>query len=143
MSTVNNGPQIVKTSLAFVLDPSVSAGYIKTPKQISNCIAWFDGNDSGTMTLSSNIASAWADKSGNNNTLNSAQLSNLPAGGFSPLYTANAVNGLGSVYFDGSNDYMFVNYGIGLASAVGYTSFVVFSFSLLYLEANNFVFQIQ
>ena len=127
MSTVNNGPQIVKTSLAFVLDPSVSAGYIKTPKQISNCIAWFDGNDSGTMTLSSNIASAWADKSGNNNTLNSAQLSNLPAGGFSPLYTANAVNGLGSVYFDGSNDYMFVNSGIGLASAVGYTSFVVLS----------------
>ena len=127
MSTVNNGPQIVKTSLAFVLDPSVSAGYIKTPKQISNCIAWFDGNDSGTMTLSSNIASAWADKSGNNNTLNSAQLSNLPAGGFSPLYTANAVNGLGSVYFDGSNDYMFVNSGMGLASAVGYTSFIVLS----------------
>lgn len=127
MSTVNNGPQIVKTSLAFVLDPSVSAGYIKTPKQISNCIAWFDGNDSDTMTLSSNIASAWADKSGNNNTLNSAQLSNLPAGGFSPLYTANAVNGLGSVYFDGSNDYMFVNSGMGLASAVGYTSFIVLS----------------
>lgn len=127
MSTVNNGPQIVKNSLAFVLDPPVSAGFIKTPKQISNCIAWFDGSTSNEMASSSNIVSSWSDKSGNGYVLNSAQLSALPANNFSPLYTANAINGLGSLYFDGSNDYMFVNSGMGLANAVAYTSFVVLS----------------
>ena len=141
MSTVNNGPQIVKNSLAFVLDPSVSAGFIKTPKQISNCIAWFDGNDSGTMTLSSNIVSAWADKSGNSYVFNSAQLSALPANNFSPLYVSNKINGLGSLYFDGSNDYMFVNSGMGLASATQYTAFIILS--PVYLNASQVAFGMQ
>jgi hypothetical protein len=127
MSAVSLGPNQTSLGQVFSLDAPLSAGVIKTPRQISNCIAWFDGSDTSTMSLSSNIVSSWSDKSVNNYILNSAQLSALPAGNFSPLYVANAINGLGAVYFDGSNDYMFVNSGIGLASAVAYTSFVVLS----------------
>jgi hypothetical protein len=141
MSTVNNGPQIVKTSLAFVLDPTVSAGYIKTPKQISNCITWFDASTSNEMVSSSNIVSSWSDKSGNGYVFNSAQLSALPASNFSPLYVSNKINGLGSLYFDGSNDYMFVNSSMGLASATQYTAFVVLS--PVYLNASQVAFGMQ
>jgi hypothetical protein len=141
MSTVNNGPQIVKTSLTFVLDPTVSAGFIKTPKQISNCIAWFDASTSNEMVSSSNIVSSWSDKSGNGYVFNSAQLSALPASNFSPLYVSNKINGLGSLYFDGSNDYMFVNSSMGLASATQYTAFVVLS--PVYLNASQVAFGMQ
>ena len=127
MSTVNSGNNLVKTLLAFDLDATISPGVIKTPRQLSGCITWFDASTSNEMVASSNIVSAWNDKSGNNYSFNSAQLSALPASNYSPLYTANAVNGLGSLYFDGSNDYMYVNSGMGLASAVAYTSFVVLS----------------
>ena len=113
MSTVNLGNNIVRTNLAFDLDPTVSAGFVKTPRQLTGCIVWFDASTSNEMVASSNIVSSWSDKSGNSYVLNSAQLSNLPANNFSPLYTANAVNGLGSLYFDGSNDYMYVNQAIG------------------------------
>jgi hypothetical protein len=135
MSTVNNGPQIVKTSLAFVLDPTVSAGYIKTPKQISNCLLWLDGNDTSTLSLSSNIVSSWSSKGTSSLTALSQQLSNLPASNFSPLYTAGAVNGLGAIYFDGSNDYMYVGSLSALANIPGYTSFIVLS--PIYLNATQ------
>ena len=135
MSTVNNGPQIVKTSLAFVLDPSVSAGYIKTPKQISNCLLWLDANDTSTLSLSSNIVSSWSSKGTSSLTAIPQQLSNLPASNFSPLYTAGAVNGLGAIYFDGSNDYMYVGSLSALANIPGYTSFIVLS--PIYLNATQ------
>ena len=135
MSTVNNGPQIVKTSLAFVLDPSVSAGYIKTPKQINNCLLWLDANDTSTLSLSSNIVSSWSSKGTSSLTAIPQQLSNLPASNFSPLYTAGAVNGLGAIYFDGSNDYMYVGSLSALASIPGYTSFIVLS--PIYLNATQ------
>jgi len=127
MSTISSGPNQISSNLVFCLDGQTSNGYLKTPKQLSNCIAWFDASTSSEMVASSNIVTAWNDKSGNNYSFNSAQLSALPANNFSPLYTANAINGLGSLYFDGSNDYMFVNSGMGLANAVAYTSFVVLS----------------
>ena len=135
MSTVNNGPQIVKTSLAFVLDPSVSAGYIKTPKQINNCLLWLDANDTSTLSLSSNIVSSWSSKGTSSLTAIPQQLSNLPASNFSPLYTAGAVNGLGAIYFDGSNDYMYVGSLSALANIPGYTSFIVLS--PIYLNATQ------
>ena len=135
MSTVNNGPQIVKNSLAFVLDPTVSAGFIKTPKQISNCLLWLDANDTSTLSLSSNIVSSWSSKGTSSLTAIPQQLSNLPASNFSPLYTAGAVNGLGAIYFDGSNDYMYVGSLSALASIPGYTSFIVLS--PIYLNATQ------
>jgi hypothetical protein len=127
MSTVNNGPQIVKTSLAFVLDPTVSAGFIKTPRQLSNCLLWLDGSDTSTLSLSSNIVSSWSSKGTSALVALPQQLSSLPASNFSPLYVAGAVNGLGAIYFDGSNDYMHVTSLTALANIPGYTAFIVLS----------------
>ena len=135
MSTVNNGPQIVKNSLAFVLDPTVSAGYIKTPRQLSNCLLWLDGNDTSTLSLSSNIVSFWSSKGTSALVALPQQLSSLPASNFSPLYVAGAVNGLGAIYFDGSNDYMYVGSLSALANIPGYTSFIVLS--PIYLNATQ------
>ncbi len=50
MSTINSGPSTVTSALAFALDPSVSAGFLKTPKQINGCITWFDADDLSTIT---------------------------------------------------------------------------------------------
>jgi hypothetical protein len=135
MSTVNNGPQIVKNSLAFVLDPTVSAGFIKTPRQLSNCLLWLDGSDTSTLSLSSNIVSSWSSKGTSALVALPQQLSSLPASNFSPLYVAGAVNGLGAIYFDGSNDYMYVGSLSALANIPGYTSFIVLS--PIYLNATQ------
>ena len=128
MSTINLGPNQLTNGLVFDLDAQVSNGFIKTPKQLSGCIAWFDSSTiENFATSSSNLVSIWNDKSGNNYYFTSSQLSALTANNFSPLYTANAVNGLGSLYFDGVNDYMFVNSSLGLNGASAYTSFAVLS----------------
>ena len=124
MSTVNNGPQIVKTSLAFVLDPTVSAGYIKTPKQISNCVTWFDASDTSTITTESGGSNIryWSDKS-NSNLL-------LTGGGLTlanePTLVSSGLNGLSVVRFDGG-DYMSGNF------TTSYTEFTIF----LVMNANT------
>ena len=117
MSTVNNGPQIVKTSLAFVLDPSVSAGYIKTPKQISNCITWFDADDLSTITTEASTRNVryWADKSASNLVLTGGGLTLANE----PLSVLGGMNGRNTVKFDG-NDYI---YG---AFNTSYTEFTIF-----------------
>lgn len=117
MSTVNNGPQIVKTSLAFVLDPTVSSGFIKTPKQISNCITWFDADDLSTITTESGSRNVryWADKSGRNLVLTGGGL----ALANEPLSVVGGLNGRNTVKFDG-NDYI---YG---AFNTSYTEFTIF-----------------
>lgn len=135
MSTVNLGPNILKNELAFCIDPAVSVGSSKTPRQLDNCLLWLDGSDTTTMTLSSNIVSAWSSKGTSSFVAIPQQLSNLPANNYSPLYVAGAVNGLGAIYFDGSNDYMYVGSLTALANIPGYTSFVVLS--PVYLNATQ------
>ena len=117
MSTVNNGPQIVKTSLAFVLDPTVSAGFIKTPKQISNCITWFDADDLSTITTETSTRNVryWADKSASNLVLTGGGLTLANE----PLSVVGGLNGRNTVKFDG-NDYI---YG---AFNTSYTEFTIF-----------------
>ena len=117
MSTVNNGPQIVKTSLAFVLDPTVSAGYIKTPKQISNCITWFDADDLSTITTETSTRNVrfWADKSASNLVLTGGGLTLANE----PLSVLAGMNGRNTMRFDGA-DYI---YG---AFTTSYTEFTIF-----------------
>jgi len=117
MSTVNNGPQIVKTSLAFVLDPTVSAGFIKTPKQISNCITWFDADDLSTITTETSTRNVrfWADKSASNLVLTGGGLTLANE----PLSVLAGMNGRNTMRFDGA-DYI---YG---AFTTSYTEFTIF-----------------
>ena len=117
MSTVNNGPQIVKTSLAFVLDPTVSAGFIKTPKQISDCITWFDADDLSTITTESGSRNVryWADKSASNLTLTGGGLTLANE----PLSVIGGLNGRNTMRFDGG-DYIYGSF------ATSYTEFTVF-----------------
>jgi len=129
MSTVNNGPQIVKTSLAFVLDPTVSAGYIKTPKQISNCITWFDADDLSTITTETSTRNVrfWADKSASNLVLTGGGLTLANE----PLSVLAGMNGRNTMRFDGA-DYI---YG---AFTTSYTEFTIFLVLKGDISTNNF-----
>jgi len=124
MSTINLGNNIVRSSLAFNLDPTVSAGYIKTPKQISNCVTWFDASDTSTITTESGGSNIryWSDKS-NSNLL-------LTGGGLTlanePTLVSSGLNGLSVVRFDGG-DYMSGNF------TTSYTEFTIF----LVMNANT------
>jgi hypothetical protein len=129
MSTVNNGPQIVKTSLAFVLDPTVSTGYIKTPKQISNCITWFDADDLSTITTETSTRNVrfWADKSASNLVLTGGGLTLANE----PLSVLAGMNGRNTMRFDGA-DYI---YG---AFTTSYTEFTIFLVLKGDISANNY-----
>lgn len=124
MSTINLGNNIVRSNLAFNLDPTVSAGYIKTPKQISNCVTWFDASDTSTITTESGGSNIryWSDKS-NSNLL-------LTGGGLTlanePTLVSSGLNGLSVVRFDGG-DYMSGNF------TTSYTEFTIF----LVMNANT------
>ena len=65
-----------------------------TPTTIANCTLWLDGSDqsSASMSLTGSNITQWNDKSGNNN--------NFTLG--STYVKPNTLNGLSSVYFNGS-----------------------------------------
>lgn len=70
-----------------------------TPKSIANLAAWWDANDSATLTLDGNgNVSSWADKSGNSVTASQGTANNRPTP------TAAGLNGKQVLTFDGSND---------------------------------------
>lgn len=117
MSTVNLGNNIARTNLAFLLDPTVSAGVIKTPKQISNCITWFDADDLSTITTESGGRNVryWADKSSSNLTLTGGGLTLANE----PLSVLGGLNGRNTMRFDG-NDYIYGSF------PTSYTEFTIF-----------------
>ena len=117
MSTINSGPSTVTSALAFALDPSVSAGFIKTPKQITDCITWFDADDLSTITTESGSRNVryWADKSGRNLVLTGGGL----ALANEPLSVLGGLNGRNTVRCDGG-DYL------SCAFTTTYTEFTIF-----------------
>jgi len=117
MSTVNNGPNITRSTLAFLLDPSVSDGFIKTPKQISGCITWFDADDLSTITTESSGRNVryWADKSTSNLVLTGGGLTLANE----PLSVLGGLNGRNTMRFDG-NDYIYGSF------PTSYTEFTIF-----------------
>jgi len=127
MSTVNNGPNITRSTLAFLLDPSVSDGFIKTPKQISGCITWFDADDLSTITTESSGRNVryWADKSTSNLVLTGGGLTLANE----PLSVLGGLNGRNTIRCDGG-DYLSCPF------SSSYTEFTIF-YVLKGNESNN------
>lgn len=90
-----------------------------TPAQISTSM-WFDASDSNTITLTSGAVSQWNDKSGNNRHITQNA---VPTG--RPLVSAAALNGLNTITFDGTNDYM-DNSSVGAAGNTSVSMITVF-----------------
>jgi len=80
----------------------------KTPILIPSCAAWFDGDDTSTITAPSNQVSSWSDKSGNAKNATQTITANQPLTGVSTMAGKNVLT------FDGSSDYLLCN---ALASA--------------------------
>lgn len=101
MSTVNSGNNIIKTSLAFDLDAMVSPGVIKTPRQISNCVTWFDADDLSTITTETNSRNVryWSDKSDSKLLLTGGGLTLAKE----PLSVLGGLNGRNTMRFDGGD----------------------------------------
>ena len=107
--------------LSFSLSPSL-------PNQFSP-VLWLDANDSSSVINSGGSVSEWRDKSGNNyhftqNVDNSKR----------PLYSATSLNGMPTVTFDGSNDYLSRSSRLGFSANPDISVFAVTSFLSL---ANN------
>ena len=107
--------------LSFTLTPSL-------PSQFSP-VLWLDANDSSSVINSGGSVSEWRDKSGNNyhftqNVDNSKR----------PLYSATSLNGMPTVTFDGSNDYLSISSRLGFSANPDISVFAVTSFLSL---ANN------
>ena len=81
--------------------PSFST--IFTPKSISSLTLWLDGADpAGTGITPANASSitTWADKSG---------LGYNATGGVSPTFATNSLNGLGTITFNGTSQYLYAS----------------------------------
>lgn len=117
MSTNSLGPNIITSNLAFNLDPSVSSGFIKTPRQLSGCITWFDADDLSTITTETNSRNVryWADKSVSNLLLTGGGLSLSNE----PLSVLGGLNGRNTIRCDGG-DYLSCPF------TTTYTEFTIF-----------------
>lgn len=70
------------------------------PRTIPNCILWLDAIDNSTITQSSNLVSAWRDKSGRGNNAIQGTSANQPS------INLNTINGLPAIAFNGSSSSM-------------------------------------
>jgi hypothetical protein len=83
---------MTQPSPPFVVRPFI-------PTDIPNCILWLDAADESSITLGSGISvTSWYDKSGNGNTATVPDTS--------PLYFEASVNGMGTISFDGSSQFL-------------------------------------
>lgn len=95
-----------------------------TPTQISTAI-WLDAADSSTITLDSGAVSAWSDKSGNG--IDATQTT----AGYRPVVNTAALNGLDTLTFDGSDDFLYLDGAKTLTKAATvFTTFLVTSASV-------------
>jgi hypothetical protein len=80
----------------------LSAGATSIPPLVKNLAAWYDASNSATITLASSpLVTTWNDLSGNGETLTQS------TSGDEPTYLSNSgINGMGSVQFNGSSDFM-------------------------------------
>lgn len=69
------------------------------PTDISGCQLWLDAADAATISIGTGV-SEWRDKSGN------ARHAVQTVAANQPVYNLASVNGLNSVNFDGSNDFL-------------------------------------
>ena len=124
MSAINLGNNIIRTSLAFDLDPTISAGFIKTPKKLTGCILWLDASDASTLTTEgAGYVRYWADKSDSKVVATGGGLTLANE----PLLVSNSLNGLSTIYFDGT-DYFEIPDNSALQTQNEKTVFVVYKY---------------
>jgi len=125
MSTVNAGGRSITDGLIFQLDGDLSVSYVKTPKQLSGCILWLDASDSSTLTTEGiGYVRYWSDKSTSGVVATGGGLTLANE----PLLTSNALNGLSSIYFDGT-DYFEIPNNSALQTQNEKTIFVVYKYT--------------
>jgi len=101
MSSINLGPKIVTEDLLFCLDGAASVPAIKNPKQISNCIRWFDADDP-SMIVTETAGTAvryWYDKSDVGSSLEGGGLTLAKQ----PNIVTNGMNNRTVMRFDGGD----------------------------------------
>ena len=101
-------------SLSFSLLPVL-------PSQFSP-VLWLDANDSSSVIESEGTVNEWRDKSGNN--YHFTQVDNSSR----PLYSATSMNGMPTITFDGSNDYLSRSSRLGFSANPDISVFAVTSF---------------
>jgi hypothetical protein len=94
-------------AIAFSGTQAGGTGSAWTPAEIDT-VAWYDADDSGTITESGGLVSQWNDKSGNENNAIQASV------GLQPQYQTDALNGKPVVLFDGSDDVLPITGSFGL-----------------------------
>jgi hypothetical protein len=125
MSTLNAGGRSITDGLIFQLDGDLSVSYVKTPKQLSGCILWLDASDSSTLTTEGvGYVRYWSDKSTSGVVATGGGLTLANE----PLLTSNALNGLSSIYFDGT-DYFEIPNNSALQTQNEKTIFVVYKYT--------------
>ena len=80
------------------------------PTTLSSLKLWLDANDSSSITQSSGAVSQWADKSVGQYQLSQATSTKQPVVG------TNAINGLDTLVFDGTDDYLTMNFRMGMSA---------------------------
>jgi hypothetical protein len=94
---------------------------------------WLEGNE-GVTVDGNGYVTQWNDQSGNGNDLFQ------PSGDFyAPLQVTNGINGLPTLQFDGTNDYMYANASSSLAITGDMSVFAVMNFSNLNSAGNTIV----
>jgi hypothetical protein len=98
---------------------------------------WLEGNE-GVTVDGNGYVTQWNDQSGNGNDLFQ------PSGDFyAPLQVTNGINGLPTLQFDGTNDYMYANASSSLAITGDMSVFAVMNFSNLNSAGNTIVSRAQ
>jgi hypothetical protein len=125
MSSINAGGRSITDGLIFQLDGDLSVSFVKTPKQLSGCILWLDAADSSTLTTEGvGYVRYWSDKSTSGVVATGGGLTLANE----PLLTSNALNGLSSIYFDGT-DYFEIPNNSALQTQNEKTIFVVYKYT--------------
>ena len=70
-----------------------------SPLSIPNLEAWYDAEDKDTINASFGLVNSWLDKSGNGNTV-------AATGTARPETGINTINGINTIAFDGSDDFL-------------------------------------
>lgn len=104
MSSINLGPKIITDDLLFCLDGGASVPSIKNPRQISNCVRWFDADDPSMIVTESGGTAVryWYDKSDVGSSLEGGGLTLAKQ----PNIVANGMNNRTVMRFDGGDYFL-------------------------------------
>ncbi|MDB3957927.1 hypothetical protein N9408_03345, partial [Opitutales bacterium] len=102
---------------------NVSYALMPALPNVFSPVLWLDANDSSTLIESGGAVSAWQDKSGNDYHF-TQNVDNSKC----PLYSATSLNGMPSITFDGSNDYLSISSRLGFSANPDISVFAVTSF---------------